>query len=165
MPPTTGAHEPAPGHRQPEETGAREAAIPGSQGTTAVRGTWCSEGEAGRHRRTKAGQAGGTPVGPGTPSPVPISRRLERSATQAREDPDRACPTRAHPLEVARLADAFRSLTPHSAPGVDRVTWRTDKNNLETNLETVYEKRVNGTYWPQPVVRRLLPTGGGKLRP
>ena len=36
---------------------------------------------------------------------------------------------------------------------------------LETNLETLYEKLVNGTYCPQPVVRRLIPKGGGKLRP
>ena len=89
--PTTGANAHAPGHRQPEETYAREAARPGSQGTPAVRGTWCREGEAGRHLRTKAGQAGDTPVGPGTPSPVPISQRLERIATQAREYPDMAC--------------------------------------------------------------------------
>jgi RNA-directed DNA polymerase len=104
-------------------------------------------------------------VGQGTPSPVPLSQRLERSATQARASPDMACTTLAHHLEVAMLAHAFRSLNPHSAPGVDRVTWRTYKNNLETNLETFDEKLVNGTYGPQPVVRRLIPTGGGKLRP
>ena len=96
---------------------------------------------------------------------MPISPRLERSATQARAYPDMACTTRAHHLEVAMLAHALRSLNPHSAPGGDRVTWRTDKNNRETNLETVYEKLVNGTYCPQPVVRRLIPKGGGKLRP
>jgi hypothetical protein len=63
------------------------------------------------------------------------------------------------------LAHACRSRTPPSAPGVDRVTWRTDTHNREPNLETFDEKRVNGTYGPQPVVRRLSPNGGGKLRP
>ena len=67
------------GQRQPGETCAREAARPGSQGTNAVHGTWCSEGEAGRHLRTKAG------YGPGTPSPAPIPLRLERIATQAQQ--------------------------------------------------------------------------------
>ena len=43
------------GHRQPRETCAREAEVSASQGTNAVHGTWCSEGEAGRHLRTKAG--------------------------------------------------------------------------------------------------------------
>ena len=104
-------------------------------------------------------------MGQETPSLVPISPRLERIATQAREDPDMACTTLAHHLDVAMLAHAFRSLNPHSAPGVDRVTWRTYKNHLETNLETLYEKLVNGTSCPQPVVRRLIPKGGGKLRP
>src|SRR6266487_2677007 len=67
--PTTNVPKNASGHCQPGETCAREAAMLGSQGTTSVHGTWCSEGEAGRHLRTKAGQAGTTPVGPGTPSP------------------------------------------------------------------------------------------------
>ena len=135
MRPPTGANEQAPGHRPPQETYAREAAMPGSQGTTAVRGTWGSAGEAGRHLRTKAGHAGDTPVGRGTPSPMPRSQRLERSATQAREYPDMAVTPLAHHLAVARLA--LRSLTPQSAPGVDRVTGRTDKTNLEPNLATL----------------------------
>jgi hypothetical protein len=76
-----------------------------------------------------------------------------------------AFPTLAHHLEVAMLAHAFRSLNPQSAPGVDRVTWRTYTHNLATTLETLDEHLVNGTSCPQPVVRRRSPTGGGKLRP
>ena len=116
------------GHRQPGETCAREAEVPTSQGTTAVHGTWCSEGEAGRHLRTTAG------YGPETPSPVPVPLRLERIATQAQQYPDMACTTLAHHLDRAMLERAFGSLNPRSAPGVDRVTWPTSKANLETNL-------------------------------
>jgi len=72
---TATAHANTSRHRQPEETCAREAARPGSQGTKAVHGTWCSEGDAGRHLRTTAGQ------GQGTPSPRPIPLRQERIAT------------------------------------------------------------------------------------
>ena len=93
-PPTT-AHEHAAGHRQPGDTCAQEATRPGSQGTSAVRGTWWSEGEAGRHLRTKAGH------GPGTPSLAPVPLRLERIATQAQQYPDMACTTLAHHLDVA----------------------------------------------------------------
>ena len=157
--PTAHAYANTSGHRQPGETCAREAARPGSQGTTAVHGTWCSEGEAGRHLRTKAG------YGPGTPSPAPVPLRLERIATQAQQYPDMACTTLAHHLDVAMLERAFGSLNPHSTPGVDRVTWQTYKANLETNLVAVHEKLVNGTYCPQPVVRRLIPKSNGKLRP
>jgi hypothetical protein len=121
-PSSTTAHEHVAGHRQPGDTCAQEATRPGSQGTTTVQGTWGSEGDAGRHLRTKAGQAGNTPAGPGTPSPVPIPLRLERIATQARAYPDMAFTTLAHHLDVAMLEDAFRRLNPRSAPGVDRVT-------------------------------------------
>ena len=157
--PKTNAHEDASGHRQPGETSAWEAARPGSQGTNAVHGTWCSEGETGRHLRTKAGQR------QGTPSPTPVPLRLERIATQAQQYPDMACTTLAHHLDVAMLERAFGSLNPHSAPGVDRVTWQTYKANLETHLAALHEKLVNGTYCPQPVVRRLIPKSNGKLRP
>ena len=137
LPPSpTTAHEHVAGHRQPGDTGAQEATRLGSQGTNTAHGTWCSEGDAGRHLRTKAGQAGTTPAGPGTPSPVPISRRLERIATQAQPYPDMACPTLAHHVDVAMRADAFRRRNPHSAPGVDRVTWRRDQENLASHLET-----------------------------
>jgi RNA-directed DNA polymerase len=163
--PTTNAPENASGHRQPGETCAREAEVPVSQGTNSVHGTWCSEGEAGRHLRTKAGQAGTTPAGLGTPSPMPIPLRLERIATQAQQYPDMAFTTLAHHLDVAMLGRAFQSLNPHSAPGADRVTWQKYKENLATNLEVLHEKLVNGTYCPQPVVRRLIPKSNGKLRP
>ena len=157
--PIASAYGNASGHRQPGETCTREAVRPGSQGTKAVRGTWCSEGEAGRHLRTKAG------YGPETPSPVPVPLRLERIATQAQQYPDMAFTTLAHHLDVAMLERAFGSLNPHSAPGVDRVTWQTYKATLETNLVALHEKLVNGTYCPQPVVRRLIPKSNGKLRP
>src|SRR5438093_372314 len=88
---TANAYANTSGHRQPGETCAREAARPGSQGTKAVHGTWCSEGEAGRHLRTKAG------YGPETPSPAPVPLRLERIATQAQQYPDMAFTTLAHP--------------------------------------------------------------------
>jgi len=106
-----------------------------------------------------------TPVGPGTPSPEPIARRLERIATQAQQYPDMACTTLAHHLDVAMLERALGSLTPQSAPGVDRVTWQAYKANLETHLSALHEKLVNATSCPQPVVRRLSPTSNGKLRP
>jgi hypothetical protein len=136
MPPSAHAHAHTPGHRRPEEAYAPGAALPGSQGTTAGRGTWWSEGAAGRHLRTTAGQAGTLPAGPGTPSPVPISLRLERLATQAQHYPDMACTTLAQHREVAMRERAFRRLTPPSAPGVDRVPWRLYQETLQTPRET-----------------------------
>jgi retron-type reverse transcriptase len=96
---------------------------------------------------------------------VPVPLRLERIATQAQQSPDMAFTTLAHHLDVAMLEDACRRLNPRSAPGVDRVTWRRDKENLESHLETLHEKLVNDPYCPQPVVRRLIPKRNGTLRP
>ena len=129
-PSATPAHEPVAGQRPPGDPWAQAATRPGSQGTTTVRGTWGSEGDAGRPLRTTARQ------GPGTPSPAPVLRRLERLATPARGYPDMACTTLAHPLEVAMRADAFRRRNPRSAPGVDRVTWRLYTEHLASTLET-----------------------------
>jgi len=73
--------------------------------------------------------------------------------------------TLAHHLDRAMLERAFGSLNPRSAPGVDRVTWQTSKANLETRLAALHATLVNGTYGPQPVVRRRIPKSHGKLRP
>jgi RNA-directed DNA polymerase len=96
---------------------------------------------------------------------VPIPLRLERIATQAQQYPDMAFTTLAHHLDVALLERAFQRLNPHSAPGVDRVTWQAYKEHLEANRKTLHEKLVTETYSPQAVVRRLIPKGDGKLRP
>src|SRR6266581_1107882 len=145
---TANAHEDASGHCQPGETCAREAEVSASQGTNAVHGTWCSEGEAGRHLRTKAG------YGPETPSPAPVPLRLARIATPAQPYPDMACTTLAPHLDGAMLERAFGRLNPPSAPGVDRVTWQTYQANLETRLTALHETLVNGTSGPPPGVRR-----------
>ena len=129
------------------------------QGTNSVRGTCYSEGEAGRHYRSKSGP------GEGTSSPEAIVTRLERIATQAREYPEMAFTTLAHLLDVPMLERAFWSLNPNSAPGVDRVDWRTYKENLNLNLEALHEQLVNKTYCPQAVERKWIPKANGKLRP
>ena len=141
-----------------ERASARGAVLLGSQGTDSVRRTWCSEGDAGRHHRAKAERAG-------TPSPPLVQPRLDRIAEQAKRYPEMAFTTLAHHLDVAMLERAFWGLNPRSAAGVDRVTWRGYKRDLETNLEVLHEKLVSGTYAPQPVVRRWIPKQNGKLRP
>jgi len=132
--PTTNVPKTASGHRQPGETCAREAARLGRQGTTAVPGPWGRAGAAGRPLHTTAGQAGTTLVGPGTPRPEPIARRLERSATPAHQAPALACTPLAPHRERARRERACGSLNPRSAPGVDRVPGQTDKATLATPL-------------------------------
>ena len=141
--PTLRSDEHAAGPSRPGGASARGTGVPGSQGTNSVRGTWSSEGEAGRHLRSTTGAAG-------TSSPEPILFRLDRIATQAREYPEMAFTTLAHLLDVPMLERAFWSLNPKSAPGADRVTWRQYGKDLETNLEGLHEKLVKGTYTRNP---------------
>jgi len=129
------------------------------QGTNSVRGTWTSEGEAGRHLPLQAETESRTL------SREPILQRLERIATQARQYPDMQFTTLAHLLDVPMLERAFWSLNPRSVAGVDRVTWRDYQRNLETNLEDLHERLKNRTYVPQPVQRKWIPKSNGKLRP
>ena len=130
-----------------------------NQGTNSVRGTWDSEGEAGRHQLLQAES------GEGTSRPESILQRLERIAEQARQYPDMQFTTLAHLLDVPMLERAFWSLNPKSAAGVDRVTWQDYKRNLETNLEELHKRLKDDTYRPQPVERRWIPKSNGKLRP
>jgi group II intron reverse transcriptase/maturase len=132
--------------------------LSGSQGTDSVRGTWCSEGDAGHHRPfpTKS---------QGTPSPTTVRSRLEWIASQAREYPGKAFTTLAHYLDEALLERAFWSLNPRSSSGIDRVTWRDYQGDLESHLEDLHERLARGTYRPQAVVRRWIRKSPGKFRP
>ena len=143
------------GPSQPSGSSVRTSEAPGSQGTNSVHGTWSSEGEAGRHCRTKVERNG-------TLNPPLVQPRLERIAEQAREHPEWKFYTLAHHLDVALLERAFWSLNPRSAAGVDRVTWQQYQRELELNLEDFHERLVNKTYRPQVVVRRWIPKSDGK---
>ena len=98
------AAQPASGSSAPREV------LPENQGTNSVRGTWSSEGEAGRHMPLQAATE------EGTSSPEPILQRLERIAAQARQYPDMQFTTLAHLLDMVMLERAFWSLNPGSAP-------------------------------------------------
>ena len=95
----------------------------------------------------------------------PIPLRRERSATQARESPDRACTTRAPPREVALRERACQGLNPPSAAGVDRVRGGAYQENLDATLQPLPAQLVTATDRPPAGVRWLIPQGGGKVRP
>ena len=133
--------------------------LPENLGTTSVRGTWPSEGEAGRHLPLQAASA------EGTSRPESILQRLERIAEQARTYPEMQFTTLAHLVDVAMLERAFWKLNPRSSPGIDRMTWQAYKRDLETHLEDLHQRLVSGTYVPQAVVRRWIPKSPGKFRP
>jgi group II intron reverse transcriptase/maturase len=73
--------------------------------------------------------------------------------------------TLAHHLDVPFLERAFDRLNRHSAAGIDRVTWHAYEEDLIPKLEDLHARLVARKYAPQPVVRKWIPKGNGKLRP
>ena len=122
-----------------------------------------------RRRRASSPNQGGTgrehPGGArdSEPGAHPAATGTDRHSGTAY--PDMAFTTLAHHLDVAMLERAFQSLNPHSAPGVDRVTWQHVQGEPGNQPGGITRETRQRTYCPQPVVRRLIPKSNGKLRP
>lgn len=72
-----------------------------------------------------------------------------------------------HHLDLEWFAEAYRCLNAKSAPGADGVTVEEYGKNLRSNLESLCERVLGGTY-RAPAVRRVrIPkgTGGNETRP
>lgn len=66
----------------------------------------------------------------------------------------------------ANLRAAFAQVKANKGgPGVDRVTVFMFERNLDAELARIEEQLRTGTYAPQPVLRKWIPKGGGKMRP
>ena len=90
-----------------------------SQGTDSVRGTWCSEGDAGHHQpfRTEPQR---------TPSPMSVTSRLEWIASQAQKYPDMTFTTLAHHLDAQPdRSDAAAYPRSGGLPLSDKAAWET----------------------------------------
>jgi RNA-directed DNA polymerase len=105
----------------------------------------------------------------GTSSPIPISTRLQRIATLAREDPQRVLTTLAHQcwpqghnIDVPFLKEAYRRTRKDGAVGVDGQTAHFYAQHLEANLTSLLHRFKSGTYYAPPVRRVYIPKDDGK---
>lgn len=96
-----------------------------------------------------------------TSGSVPISTKLERIATLARDAPGMAFTTLAHHIDLAWLCEAYRLTRKDGATGVDRQTASEYAANLEGNLRSLLERAKSGTYRAPPVRRVHIPKGTG----
>jgi RNA-directed DNA polymerase len=102
----------------------------------------------------------------GSPTPVPVSTRLQRIAQLAREAPERAFRSLAHHIDVEFLHEAFRRTRKDGATGVDGQTASEYEERLEENLRTLLDRFKSGRYHAPPVRRTYVPKGdGSKTRP
>ncbi len=63
------------------------------------------------------------------------------------------------------LSVAFHKLNPKAAPGVDKQTWESYRENLAANLTDLSARLKRGAYRAKPVQRAYVPKGEGKQRP
>jgi RNA-directed DNA polymerase len=95
----------------------------------------------------------------------PISTRLERIATLARQLRDQPLATLGHYIDLEWLREAHRRTRKDGATGVDGQTADEYVANLEDNLRSLLERAKSGTYRAPPVRRAYIPKDSGEMRP
>ena len=105
---------------------------PAQAGAEAVEGRGLPEGNAASEPR------------PGRSAGLGVSSDLDRVRRVARKDRDVRFTALLHHVDVDRLREAYRAISPTAAPGVDGVTWRGYGLDLEANLRDLHARVHRG---------------------
>jgi len=95
----------------------------------------------------------------------PMSPQLHQIAEQARAHPDRIFTALAHLITTDLLREAYEKTRKDSATGIDGVTAAEYGENLEANLNTLYQRLREQRYKAPPVKRAWIEKEGGNMRP
>ena len=99
-------------------------------------------------------------------NPEDLHQVLERIRQAARRDKELKFTSLWHHVyNVDRLREAYQGLSPHAAPGEDRVTWQQYGRELEANLQNLSGRLARGVYRAKPVKRVYIPKMDGRQRP
>lgn len=90
---------------------------------------------------------------------------LDRVRQVALEDRDVKFTALLHHVSVDRLRAAFLALRPGAAAGVDGVTWRGYRQDLEASLRDLHDRVHRGAYRALPSRRVFIAKTDGGLRP
>lgn len=101
----------------------------------------------------------------GTKSSIPISTRLERIATLAKQFPGSPLTTLSHHIDIEWLREAHRRTRKDGARGIDGQSAEEYAADLEGNLQRLLERAKTGMYRAPPVRRTYIPKGNGERRP
>ena len=96
---------------------------------------------------------------------VSASSALDRVRQVAVKDRDARFTALLHHVDVDRLRDAYRALSPKAAAGVDGETWESYGQNLEESLRDLHDRVQRGAYRAKPSRRVYIPKADGRLRP
>lgn len=102
---------------------------------------------------------------PGPSAGQGVSSDLDRVRQVARKDRDVRFTALLHHVDVDRLREAYRAISPNAAPGADGVTWRDYGQDLEANLQDLHARVQRGAYRAMPSRRVFIPKPDGRLRP
>src|SRR5499427_658981 len=98
-------------------------------------------------------------------SRISVSQALERIRKVARERKKERFTALFHHISIDLLEEAFFALKENAAPGVDRLTWRDYKADLERNLGDLHDRVHRGAYRASPSRRVYIPKPDGRQRP
>ena len=102
---------------------------------------------------------------PGRGAGLGVSSDLDRVRQVARKDRDVRFTALLHHVDVDRLREAYRAISPNAAPGADGVTWRDYGLDFEANLQDLHARVHRGAYRATPSRRVFIPKPDGRLRP
>jgi RNA-directed DNA polymerase len=125
---------------------------------TNVPGTPGREGDAGHHGFLEG------PLGE-TPGALTVSRKLQRSAEQAKRSPAMVFNNVLHLIDREFLREAYRQTRKSRAPGVDQGTATQYADNLDDNLQELHERLRDNRSVAPPVARVWIEKDDGKQRP
>src|SRR5580765_3807558 len=89
-----------------------------------------------------------------------VSTKQERIAALAKQSPLMAFTSLAHLMDIDWLKEAYRRTRKDGAAGVDGVTADEYEQNLEGNLQRLFDRVKSGAYRAPPVRRVHIPKGG-----
>ena len=94
-----------------------------------------------------------------------MSSALDRVRQVAVRDKEARFTALLHHVDPGRLRAAYRVINPKAAPGVDQVTWAAYGQDLEANLQDLYQRVQQGRYRASPSRRVYIPKADGRQRP
>jgi RNA-directed DNA polymerase len=100
-------------------------------------------------------------------SPDPVSTKLERIATVAKQMRGKVLTSLSHHIDMEWMREAYRRTRKDAAVGVDGQTAAEYAEKLEENLQSLLDRAKSGDAYRAPPVRRVhIPKGDGrKTRP
>jgi len=94
-----------------------------------------------------------------------VSTKLQRIAEQAANEPDKVFTNLMNLVDVDFLKEAYQNIQKDAAPGLDGITAREYGEDLEENLQNLFERMRTGRYRAPAVKRIWLEKEDGRKRP